>query len=82
MHEIRFQSKHKYYPIDNSSLFYVQVNGTEMTGKSQGEAVNILRSTRGLVKLLIQREEIIQAPIKPAVEVKQTIKVTLTSHST
>lgn len=40
-----------------------------MSGKSQGEAVNILRSTRGLVKLLIQREEVIQAPAKPSLEV-------------
>jgi len=51
------------------SCFAVKVNGTEMTGKSQGEAVNILRSTRGLVKLLIQREEIIQAPTRPVLEV-------------
>ena len=51
------------------ACYSLKVNGTEMTGKSQGEAVNILRSTRGLVKLLIQREEIIQAPTRPVVEV-------------
>ncbi|XP_031549920.1 partitioning defective 3 homolog isoform X2 [Actinia tenebrosa] len=49
----------------------LEVNGTKMTGKSQGEAVNILRSTRGLVKLLIQREELIQSATKPAIQVNE-----------
>ena len=42
-----------------------------MNGKSQAEAVNVLRSTRGLVKLLIQREEMLQSPGTPAIEVRQ-----------
>lgn len=40
-----------------------------MNGKSQAEAVNVLRSTRGLVKILIQREEVMQSPRTPAIEV-------------
>ena len=46
-----------------------QVNDCKMTGKTQAEAVNILRSTRGLVKLWIQREETFQSPRPPSVEV-------------
>ena len=40
-----------------------------MTGKSQGEAVNILRGARGLVKIIVQREEVLQSAQAPAVEV-------------
>ena len=40
-----------------------------MAGKSQAEAVNTLRSTRGLVTILVQREEVVQSPRAPAVEV-------------
>ena len=40
-----------------------------MIGKSQAEAVNVLRSTRGLVKILVQREETVQSPRVPAIEV-------------
>ena len=41
-----------------------------MAGKSQAEAVNTLRSTRGLVTILVQREEVVQSPRAPAVEVR------------
>ncbi|CAB3979315.1 partitioning defective 3 homolog isoform X1 [Paramuricea clavata] len=41
----------------------LEVDGTEMTGKSQGQAVDILRSTKGQVKLLIQRKVTITSPI-------------------
>lgn len=34
-----------------------------MTGKSQGQAVNILRSTKGQVKLLVQRKVTVTSPI-------------------
>lgn len=56
------------------SLFFridchFQVNGQKMNGKSQAEAVNALRSTRGLVTLLVQREEVVQSPRAPAIEV-------------
>ena len=44
-----------------------------MNGKSQAEAVNILRSTRGLVTLLVQREDVMQSPRTPAVEVSLEI---------
>ena len=50
-----------------------------MAGKSQAEAVNTLRSTRGLVTILVQREEVVQSPRAPAVEVsikKQSYFVT------
>ena len=47
----------------------MQVNDVKLTGKSQGEAVNVLRSTRGLVKLLVQREETVLEGGKPAIEV-------------
>lgn len=40
-----------------------------MFGKSQAEAVNVLRSTKGLVKILAQREETVQSPRAPAIEV-------------
>lgn len=40
-----------------------------MFGKSQAEAVNVLRSTKGLVKILVQREETVQSPRAPAIEV-------------
>jgi len=40
-----------------------------MAGKTQAEAVNTLRSTRGLVTILVQREEVVQSPRAPAVEV-------------
>lgn len=57
----------------DSLLFRVdcilQVNGQKMSGKSQAEAVNALRSTRGLVSLLVQREEVVQSPRAPAIEV-------------
>ena len=43
-----------------------------MNGKSQAEAVNTLRSTRGLVTLLVQREEVVQSPRGPAMEVSMT----------
>lgn len=49
-----------------------QVNGQKMNGKSQAEAVNTLRSTRGLVTLLVQREEAVQSPRMPAMEVSIT----------
>lgn len=42
-----------------------------MNGKSQPEAVDILRNTRGLVKLLVQREEVVQSPRSPAIEVNE-----------
>lgn len=44
-----------------------------MNGKSQPEAVDILRNTRGLVKLLVQREEVVQSPRSPAIEVSRYI---------
>lgn len=47
----------------------VEVNGQKMAGKSQAEAVNTLRSTRGLVTILVQREEVVQSPRTPAIEV-------------
>ena len=50
-------------------MLFVQVNGQKMGGRSQAEAVNVLRSTRGLVKILVQREEMIQSPRTPAIEV-------------
>ena len=40
-----------------------------MIGKSQSEAVNVLRGTQGLVKLLVQREETVLEGTKPAIEV-------------
>lgn len=40
-----------------------------MFGESQAEAVNVLRSTKGLVKILVQREETVQSPRAPAIEV-------------
>lgn len=40
-----------------------------MAGKSQAEAVNTLRSTRGLVTLLVQREEVVQPSRTHAIEV-------------
>lgn len=43
----------------------------KMNGKSQPEAVDILRNTRGLVKLLVQREEVVQSPRSPAIEVNE-----------
>lgn len=49
---------------------YSQVNGQKMNGKSQAEAVNVLRSTRGLVTILVQREEMVQSPRAPATEVR------------
>ncbi|KAL9968293.1 hypothetical protein ACROYT_G026648 [Oculina patagonica] len=49
----------------------VEVNGQKMNGKSQAEAVNALRSTRGLVSLLVQREEVVQSPRAPAIEVNE-----------
>lgn len=48
---------------------FLQVNGQKMFGKSQAEAVNVLRSTKGLVKILVQREETVQSPRAPAIEV-------------
>lgn len=53
----------------NVLFSFFQVNGQKMSGKSQAEAVNVLRSTRGLVKILVQREEKIQSPRTPAIEV-------------
>ena len=50
-------------------LPFFQVNGQKMAGKSQAEAVNTLRSTRGLVTILVQREEVLQSPRAPAIEV-------------
>ena len=50
-------------------IFLYQVNGIKLSGKSQSEAVNVLRSTRGLVKLLVQREETVLQGTKPAIEV-------------
>ncbi|XP_028416675.1 uncharacterized protein LOC114540716 isoform X2 [Dendronephthya gigantea] len=41
----------------------LEVNGTEMTGKSQEQAVNVLRSTKGQVKLLVQRKVTVTSPI-------------------
>lgn len=42
-----------------------------MTGKSQGEAVNILRGAKGVVKLVVQREEEVSQPSpQAAVEVR------------
>lgn len=49
----------------------IEVNGQKMNGKSQPEAVDILRNTRGLVKLLVQREEVVQSPRSPAIEVNE-----------
>lgn len=49
----------------------VEVNGQKMFGKSQAEAVNVLRSTKGLVKILVQREETVQSPRAPAIEVNE-----------
>ena len=46
-----------------------------MNGKSQPEAVDILRNTRGLVKLLVQREEVVQSPRSPAIEVSRYIQM-------
>ena len=40
-----------------------------MAGKSQAEAVNTLRSTRGRVTLLVQREEVVQPSRTHATEV-------------
>ena len=48
-----------------------------MSGKSQAEAVNVLRSTRGLVKILVQREEMIQSPRAPAIEVRSVCTIHL-----
>jgi len=59
--------------IDLAVFVYYQVNGQKMNGKSQAEAVNILRSTRGLVTLLVQREDVMQSPRTPAVEVSLEI---------
>ena len=60
--------------IHRFSSFFIlaalfQVNGQKMAGKSQVEAVNTLRSTRGLVTILVQREEVVQSPRTPAIEV-------------
>ena len=55
--------------ILNVLFSFFQVNGQKMGGKSQAEAVNVLRSTRGQVKILVQREEMIQSPRTPAIEV-------------
>lgn len=52
-----------------SCCIFLQVNGQKMFGKSQAEAVNVLRSTKGLVKILVQREETVQSPRAPAIEV-------------
>ncbi|XP_015766108.1 PREDICTED: partitioning defective protein 3-like [Acropora digitifera] len=49
----------------------IEVNGQKINGKSQPEAVDILRNTRGLVKLLVQREEVVQSPRSPAIEVNE-----------
>lgn len=50
----------------------LEVNGQKMNGKSQPEAVNVLRSTRGLVKILVQREELTaQSPRTPAIQLTQ-----------
>jgi len=49
---------------------FFQVNGQKMAGKSQAEAVNTLRGTRGLVTILVQREEVVQSPRTPAIEVR------------
>lgn len=46
-----------------------------MNGKSQPEAVDILRNTRGLVKLLVQRKEVVQSPRSPAIEVSRYIQM-------
>ena len=58
-------------------VIFFQVNGQKMSGKSQAEAVNVLRSTRGLVKILVQREEKIQSPRTPVIEVSSVCTIHL-----
>ena len=42
---------------------FLKVDGIEMTGKTQEQAVTILRRTTGLVKLQIQRKVAVTSPI-------------------
>jgi hypothetical protein len=72
----------------------MEVNGVKMTGLSQGDAVNVLRKTSGVVKLLVSRQDATMEARKPETDEsslslngkqhngKQTIRLRLSLNDT
>ena len=64
----------------NSSCYHLQVNGIEMTGKSQTEAVTVLRNTKmgSVVNIVVSRQVLEGEENKTQEESNTVQKVTVT----